>query len=334
MAAVTDTRTSHRGSEMPVALVQDFIRTGLRHDAVADFVAEYVFDALASDGQAPADLGEALRVAFMEIIETSTDEDWRRVGDDLVADTRENLEGPLEPAPETVERSRRARAGARKRRWSYHEDGAQARARRDTAERLIDAHEYLSTQSPGQHFTIIQLASRANLARETLFQQFGRKSGLGWAADARAATRLPALWAELGLTEPGTARAQIKAIAQEYLRLAFSHPGPMRALLCPHELAELLRPKEPRAYRTLQELLDALGRRVAEQDRLLTRAVANATPEGIIDASEVVAALNEAWLSIAARAWQPHGKPTERELFQMIASSTDAVLSDSDPTAA
>jgi hypothetical protein len=55
----TDTRRSRAGSEIPVALVQDFIRTGLRHEAVADFVAEYIFDALAADGRAPAELGEA-----------------------------------------------------------------------------------------------------------------------------------------------------------------------------------------------------------------------------------------------------------------------------------
>jgi hypothetical protein len=67
---------------------------------------------------------------------------------------------------------------------------------------LINAHEYLACQSPSQHFTITQIVAQGGLARETLFQQFGRKAGLRWAADARAAIRLPALWADLGFTEP------------------------------------------------------------------------------------------------------------------------------------
>lgn len=243
----TDTRKSEWGSEIPVAIVQDFIRTGLRHDAVADFVAEYLFDALAADGQAPAELGAALRLAFTEIIDASTDADWQRVGDDLVADARGNLEAertgqvsaPL-PAVNLPRRTSRP----------YRPNGPHARSRRETASTLLDALEGLREENPSGRITLRQLATRANLAKETVFAQFGRTAGLHWAVDARAATRLPALWAELGLAEPGTPAEQIRATAQEYARLALAHPGPMRALLRPAELDELLRPKHPRSYRT------------------------------------------------------------------------------------
>jgi AcrR family transcriptional regulator len=327
MATATDTRRSRWGSEIPVALVQDFIRTGLRHEAVADFVAEYVFDALASDGQAPAELGEALRLAFTEIIEASTSADWQRVGDDLVADVRENLEAernsptcaPL-PAVNLPRRTSRR----------YQPDGPHARARRETAGLFLDALEDLREEHQGQRVTLTQLATRANVAKETVFAQFGRTAGLHWAVDARAATRLPALWAEVGFAEPGTPLEQIRAAAQEYIRLALAHPGAMRALLRPEELDELLRPKDPRSYRTLAELTAALAHRVAEQDRLLTQAVAALVDDSA--AGEVVHALNRAWLRVAALAWQL-AATDPAELSEEIAARTDAVLSKLSPTA-
>jgi hypothetical protein len=185
MASATDTRR----------------RTGLRHEAVADFVDEYVFDALTSDGQPPADLGEALRLAFTEIIEASTSADWQRVGEDLVADARENLELERDsPACAPLPDVRLPRRTSR--RYYYQPDGPRARARRETAGRLLDALEELREESPGQRVTLIQLATRANFAKETVFSQFGRMAGLHWAADARAATRLPALWAEAGFADP------------------------------------------------------------------------------------------------------------------------------------
>jgi len=51
-----DIRTSPWGSPIPTSVVQDFIKTAVRHDALADFVHEYLFDALDSDGEPPAEL--------------------------------------------------------------------------------------------------------------------------------------------------------------------------------------------------------------------------------------------------------------------------------------
>jgi AcrR family transcriptional regulator len=328
----TDSRRSRWGSEIPVAIVQDFIRTGLRHEAVADFIAEYVFDALASDGQAPAELGEALRLAFTEIIEASSSADWQRVGDDLVADARENLEAERDslacaPLPDVVRPSRLRRRTTR----LYQPDGPHARSRRGTADLLLDALEKLREENPGQRLTLRQVATRATLAKETIFVQFGRTAGLYWTADARAATRLPALWAEVGFAEPGTPLRQIRGAAQEYLRLALAHPGPMRALLQPETLDELLRPKDPRSYRTLTEYRAALAHRVAEQDRRLTLALAALVGDESV-AREVVHTLNRAWLRVAAQAWQL-GSPDHAELSQEIAERTATVLSKLNPMA-
>jgi len=328
MASAIDTRRSRWGSEIPVATIQDFIRTGLRHEAVADFVAEYVFDALASDGQAPDELGEALRLAFAEIIEASTDADWQRVGGDLVADARGNLEAERDGtacAAPPVNRRRRATR-------YYQPDGPKARSRRDTAGVFLDALEVLREESPGGRFTLRQLAARTNLAKETVFAQFGRTAGLHWAADARAATRLPALWADVGCAQPGTPSEQIRAAAAEYLRLALAHPGPTRALLQPDELDELLCPKDPRSYRTLAEYRAALADRIAEQDRRLAVALAALVGDERA-AREVVHSLNRAWLRVAAQAWQL-GSTDHAELSQEIAARTDAVLSKLDPATA
>ena len=179
-------------------------------------------------------------------------------------------------------------------------------------------------ENPGQRVTLTQLARRANVAKETVFAQFGRTAGLHWSVEARAAIRLRALWAEAGFAEPGTLHEQIRASAQEYLLLALAHPGPMRALLQPEALDELLHPKDPRSYRTLAEFTATLAQRVAEQDRLLTQAVAALLDDSI--AGEIVRELNGAWLRVAALTWQL-GAPDLAELSEEIAARTDAVLS-------
>jgi AcrR family transcriptional regulator len=290
-------------------------------------VAEYVFDALAAEREPPEELGEALRLAFTEIIDASTAADWQRVGDDLVAVARENLGERGSPAAAPTPVANQPRRTRRR----YPPNGPHARARRETAGSFIDALEDLREGNPGTRVTLTELARRANAATETLFQQFGRTAGLYWAVDARAATRFPALWAEVGFAEAATPVEQIKATAQEYVRLLLAHPGPMRALLRPEELDELLRPKDPRSYRTLAEFTAALRHRVAEQDYLLTEILA-----GLLDdraaASDVINELNGAWLRVAALAWQVVAADPA-ELSKEIAARTEAILSKLTPTA-
>jgi AcrR family transcriptional regulator len=324
----TDTRNSRWGSAIPTTVVRDFIRTGIRHHAIADFVNEYVFDALAS-GEPPAELGDALRMAFDEIVEASRREDWERVADDLLADAQDCLADPPEPP---VLLGATIAGGPVRRRRRYAPHGPKARGRRDTADRLIDALEELCREHPDRKPRTLEVARRANLAKETVYQQFGRTAGLIYAAEARAAIRLPSLWADVGLRANESLGEQIKATAREYVRLALAHPGPTRALLFPEAIHPLIAPKPLERYRTLQEMVAALTSRSTDQDRLLTDAITSATMRGslrAIDPSRAVEQINSAWLPIATLAWQPvQLRPDDRELYGQIAASTEAILSD------
>jgi AcrR family transcriptional regulator len=328
MALTIDTRRSRWGSAIPTAVVRDFIRTGIRHSAIADFVNEYVFDALAS-GE-PPELADALRMAFDEIVEASRPEDWERVASDLLADARDCLADPPEPPVLPGATTAGGQAVRRRRRYAPH--GPKARGRRDTADRLIDALEELCREHPDIKPRTLEVARRANLAKETVYQQFGRTAGLIYAAEARAAIRLPALWADLGLRANETLAEQIKATAREYVRLALAHPGPTRALLFPEAIHPLIAPKPLERYRTLQEMVATLTSRANDQDRLLTDAITSATGRGslrAIDPPRAVEQLNSAWLPIATLAWQPvQLRPDDRDLHRQIAASTEGILSD------
>lgn len=131
--------------------------------------------------------------------------------------------------------------------------------------------------------------------------------------------------------ESGTPLAQIRATAREYLRLAIEQPDATRALLHPDAIVALLAPKDARGYRTLQELVSALKARVAEQDRLLVRALTNAVVDGSLrpDSQDAASALNATWLQIAQRAWQP--RLNEPPLFREISQVTDAILQSPTP---
>jgi hypothetical protein len=333
-----ETRRSPWGSSILAEDVRAFIKAGLRSEAVADSVAEYVFEALAAGDEEPPDLADALRTAFEEVLASSTREDWEQVGRALVADARDALENPptvtvARPAAQpqlVLPASPQAIAPGDDGRWRRDHESAHERARRDTADRFIDAFEAISRE-PEVRLTTIRIAKRANLAKETLFQQFGKTAGLRFAADARRALRLPALWADLGFTESGTPLAQIRATAREYLRLAIEQPDATRALLHPDAIVGLLAPKDARDYRTLQELVSALKARVAEQDQLLLRALTNAAVDGSLryDSQRATSALNAAWLQIAERAWQP--RLDDPPLFREISQATDAILQSPTP---
>jgi AcrR family transcriptional regulator len=319
MPAATDTRTSPWGSPIPTTILQDFIRTAIGHDALADFVGHYVVEAIDADGHPPADLGDALRVAVTDVIEAATSSDWNQVGDALVAGCQECIEEP----PPT------ARSGVSRGPGPYRPDGPKARARRETANRLIDAYEYFRQRNADAPITLPLLVEHAGVAKETLFAQFGRTAGLRWAADARLALALPMLWAEVGLADTTrTPLEQAWATGREYLRLALTHRSAMRALVQPHELDELLRPKKLSRYRTLQEFKAALARRVGEQDRLLEQAINRAAlsrRDDAVNGREVAQALNAAWLRLAAQAWQL-GSDDEDELYRELAARTEAIL--------
>jgi len=92
-------RPSDRGP-IAAALVRDFITTALAHDAVADEVAELLYEYLTRDDRDPAVLARPLRAMIDEIRDAATDEDWHALCAQLVANACDalNLAG-AEPAP-------------------------------------------------------------------------------------------------------------------------------------------------------------------------------------------------------------------------------------------
>jgi hypothetical protein len=149
----------------------------------------------------------------------------------------------------------------------------------------------------------------------------------------RRRSGFPSLWCEVGLAEPGTPAERIKVVAREYLRLLLAYPGAMRALLDPHELDELLRPKDPSRYRTLVEYREALAHIVAEQERLLEEAI-SAGRSGEINVGAMTRTLTAAWLRIASHVWGLQTEPNAPRLFQKIADSTDAIIRELAPGSA
>jgi hypothetical protein len=93
-----DIRRGEWGSKFPTDLVRDFIHSALRHSAAADMVSEYVFDIATSGEEAPADIGEALRVAIDEVLSAATGEDWEQVGRDLLTDALDTVRDDPPPA--------------------------------------------------------------------------------------------------------------------------------------------------------------------------------------------------------------------------------------------
>jgi hypothetical protein len=70
------------------SVVREFIRSALRQPAVADFVGEHFFDG----DEPPAGIGDALRLAVVEMLGTITSEDWDQVASYLLAYAHECME--------------------------------------------------------------------------------------------------------------------------------------------------------------------------------------------------------------------------------------------------
>jgi hypothetical protein len=84
-------RPTHRGP-IAAALVRDFIASALAHDAVADEVAELLYEYLTRDDRDPDLLARPLRDMIVEIIDhAATDEDWHAVCAQLVANACDAL---------------------------------------------------------------------------------------------------------------------------------------------------------------------------------------------------------------------------------------------------
>jgi len=84
-------RPTDRGP-IAAALVRDFIAKVLAHDAVADEVAELLYEYLTRDDRDPGVLARPLRDMLVEIIDhAATGEDWHAVCTQLVANACDAL---------------------------------------------------------------------------------------------------------------------------------------------------------------------------------------------------------------------------------------------------
>lgn len=84
-----ETRRGEWDSRLLTMLVREFIRAALRQPAIADFVGEYIFDIATSGDEAPAGIGDGLRLAIYEALDAATSEDWEQVASDLLTYARE-----------------------------------------------------------------------------------------------------------------------------------------------------------------------------------------------------------------------------------------------------
>jgi hypothetical protein len=86
--ASAETRDAEWDSQALTTVVREFIRAALRQPAVAHFVGEHFFDG----DVPPAGIGDALRLAMVEVLGTTTSEDWDQVASYLLAYARDCME--------------------------------------------------------------------------------------------------------------------------------------------------------------------------------------------------------------------------------------------------
>jgi DNA-binding transcriptional ArsR family regulator len=83
-----ETRYGEQDAQVLAELVRNFTRAVLRQPAVADFIREHFFDG----DEPPAGIGNALRLAMVEALGTTTTEDWDQVASYLLAYARDCME--------------------------------------------------------------------------------------------------------------------------------------------------------------------------------------------------------------------------------------------------
>jgi len=204
----TDSRRSRWGSRYRrnrPGLHQDWPT----HEAVADFIASTSSMRSPQTVKRQQELGEALRLAFTEIIEASSSADWQRSATTSSRRTRE-LEAERDslacaPLPDVVRRAAL--------------DGAPPGSTNPTAHTHDhDAHGRPAPRRPRKSYARKTQASAhastgsyASNPRERDHLRAVRKDGRPL-LDCRRAGRdaPPALWAEVGFAEPGTPLRQIR----------------------------------------------------------------------------------------------------------------------------
>lgn len=86
-----DVRHTEQGNTIDTALLRAFLRSALNHDAVSDGVNELLYEHLIERRYHPSLIASSLPRFINELVDAATDEDWRAIRDDLIADARDAL---------------------------------------------------------------------------------------------------------------------------------------------------------------------------------------------------------------------------------------------------
>jgi len=97
VTAISEHRTSEQGNAFDAAILRDFIRHALNHDAIADAVHDLLYDHVARRRYHPSVVTASLRPLIDEALNTATADDWTHVTRQLTAEAQEAL--GLDPAP-------------------------------------------------------------------------------------------------------------------------------------------------------------------------------------------------------------------------------------------
>ena len=84
-----EVRVTEQGNKIGVAMIRGFLKRVLADDAVADEVANLLFEHVVGRRFHPSVVAATLPGYINEILEAATQEDWQAVADELIAEARE-----------------------------------------------------------------------------------------------------------------------------------------------------------------------------------------------------------------------------------------------------
>ncbi len=310
-----ETRRSQWGTVISGPLIRDFIVAWVRHDALLDFVNEYVIDGVQTGEASAPEIARALRVAIDELLDTATPHDWELIARGLIANATDALAHEAHPAAVTSDD--RPAVGADFLPVAQNE---KTRQRRRTSTRIMQAAEALAAEHPAEKTSLLKIAARAEVSLATVFQRFGDRPGLLAAIRAQRVLRIQKLWAEHPSPNAG-ALGKILEAANAYLEIALGDPEAFQAITAPPTPAGA----------TGRELTAAVAQRIAAQNAHLARAIAQGISDGSIrptNPEQTAALLWATWNGILGLASRPDElRRSEAELRHQLASATEALLS-------
>ena len=88
---MADMRTTGQGDTISVDLLRSFITMALEHDAVRDSIDDLMYEHVVGGRYHPTIVTGSLKGFITEVLDAATTEDWRAIGEQLIADARAAL---------------------------------------------------------------------------------------------------------------------------------------------------------------------------------------------------------------------------------------------------